>query len=1126
MKLAATTLTGVLAVCLFQLSLGQPVPLPANAPKKNRLEERDRLIREAERLLRANDFRGVIAARKKALAIEREVLGPQSDQVLISLKQLAIYSIFASESSADFVTARQARGEVLASSLKRFGHKDWRVTDARIALADLDILEKLNRADRDRFLMADHWAHQATGLIYRQGKPAEGLELARKSLKVQLRTLGEDHPTTALTLGYVATALQYLGKFEEAREYQEKVLRIRLKILGERHPETALAFNNLGDFCQSVGELAKARSYYQKSLEVRLEVLEKDNSSTAFSYHNLGSLLLELGEYPEARRLLEKALHIRGNIPRKDDLDVAQSYNALGLLKQYQRLYAGSRADYERALEIYRDYERRHKTILGVMAGTLNNVGTLLFYQRDYEGAQDYFEKGLARRRKILSPDHPDIAESLNNLGEVLYARSRLPEALERLEEALALYKQKLGPQHSRVALTLNNLGSVLKKQGNYAAARQRFQAALAIRIKAPVPSDDETAKVLDNLAFLELADGQREAARDYARRELALRLRLDRDRVGALSEAEGLQYIRESVSGPDLLLSVLRTDKVPDARMAYEAVWEMRAMATRALLSRRALVGDLPEAQPLWQELRDVRGRLSRLAWAGLAPEQTSRLLRQLTSQKEELQRRLAEVSDRYRQRTVAAAPFPRLAACLPPTAAMVDLLRCQVFATDKKAPGGVKTTVEYEAFVLRKAEGGPGYHLAWIHLGEAEPIDRAIRAWRAQLTGRKKADTAAEAPEHCLRRLVWAPLEKHLPGCTSVILVPDSALTAVPWAALPGKRAGSYLLEDYALATAAFGQQLHELLTLPALTGKKALVVGGVRYDAASTPPGEPSTVASRSPVREAGQRNTWPYLKGTRKEAEHIASLRSGAVTLLEGDAATEAALRKHMPAARYVHLATHGFFAAPKFHSALAHETRIAPLRQPGRPTATEPSDVLESNPLLLSGVVLAGANLPQKLGADGVPQGDDGILTAEEVAELDLHRTELVVLSACETGLGEVAGGEGVFGLQRAFHLAGARTVVASLWQVDDRATQRLMELFYENLWARKLPHLEALRRAQLTLLRGVGPAGEKRGLDLENIEPGKGTQSQASAHPRFWAAWVLSGDPGDLSGVRFEPSSK
>jgi CHAT domain-containing protein len=245
----------------------------------------------------------------------------------------------------------------------------------------------------------------------------------------------------------------------------------------------------------------------------------------------------------------------------------------------------------------------------------------------------------------------------------------------------------------------------------------------------------------------------------------------------------------------------------------------------------------------------------------------------------------------------------------------------------------------------------------------------------------------------------------------------------------------------------------------------------------------------------------------LEGTIAEAHDIVRLRAddGKTQLLSGVAASETAICQKMPDARYVHLATHGFFTNPYQGAARRGSGWDSVFATEGY--AGSRSTLNFRNPLILCGLVLAGANAPHSIDASGMPIGDDGILTGEEVAELDLGKTELVVLSACETGIGESSRGEGVFGLQRAFAMAGARSVIASLWQVDDAATRTLMAEFYRNLWQRRLPKLEALRQAQLTMLKHYDPRNRRiRGLELDNDSVIR------NADPFHWAAFVLSGD--------------
>jgi CHAT domain-containing protein len=224
-------------------------------------------------------------------------------------------------------------------------------------------------------------------------------------------------------------------------------------------------------------------------------------------------------------------------------------------------------------------------------------------------------------------------------------------------------------------------------------------------------------------------------------------------------------------------------------------------------------------------------------------------------------------------------------------------------------------------------------------------------------------------------------------------------------------------------------------------------------------------------------------------------------------LGGAQASVAAVLAALPRVRCAHLATHGFFPDASFRSAFQVDPRLFQRSQCGERVGAG-----ARSPLVMTGLVFAGANRTDTPGR--------GIVTGEALVDLDLSGLELAVLSACETGLGDVAGGEGTFGLQRAFHLAGTRDVVASLWKVPDRPTAALMALFYQNFWDRDLPPVEALRQAQLEIYRhpdkvaelAAGFRGkfvEVPGAEETPVKPG----ADGKAHPRLWAAFTLSG-PG------------
>lgn len=355
---------------------------------------------------------------------------------------------------------------------------------------------------------------------------------------------------------------------------------------------------------------------------------------------------------------------------------------------------------------------------------------------------------------------------------------------------------------------------------------------------------------------------------------------------------------------------------------------------------------------------------------------------------------------------------------------------------------------------------------------------------------------------------------MRKELPALIKTVYVcPDATLCQVLFAALPGDKPGTILLEDFAVAMIPHAPFLLDKLWPqdPVMNPPNAaLVVGGVKYDADTVVAKTESLVKRGEPLLKPDEKRGWGYLPATVGEANGFAKAaeqKKFPVIRFTGEEATTTAVLRELPNAKFVHLATHGFFADESFRSAFQLDDKdyekMAWGERRGRAV---------NSPLVMTGLVFAGANHPRTPGR--------GIVTGEQLIDLDLGGLELAVLSACETGLGDVAGGQGTFGLQRAFHYAGTTNVVCSLWKVPDQSTAALMGLFYRNLWTQNLSPLESLRQAQLEIYKNPGKIGEFakgfRGTfeevsgqgDLE-IKPDK----NGRAHPLLWAAFTLSG-PG------------
>jgi len=379
------------------------------------------------------------------------------------------------------------------------------------------------------------------------------------------------------------------------------------------------------------------------------------------------------------------------------------------------------------------------------------------------------------------------------------------------------------------------------------------------------------------------------------------------------------------------------------------------------------------------------------------------------------------------------------------------------------------------------------------WADLGDAEAIDRSIVEFRKALADPNNSDVRTLA--RALDERVMRPVRKLLGGKHNILISPDGALNLIPFAALVDEQ-GRYLVENYTITYLTSGRDLLRLQTRSESRGKP-VVIADPAFDLAigtGEAAEEDGEAARGRRSVDFGQLKFGP-LKGTAGEASALSSMMRDA-QVLTGPQATEAAL-KHLAGPRLLHVATHGFFL-PDAPDVVPTQSRgLALGSNDWLPTMTN------ENPLLRSGLALAGVNRRQS------GPGEDGIVTALEVAGLDLWGTKLVVLSACETGVGEARRGEGVYGLRRALALAGAESELMSLWKVHDTATRDLMIEYYKRLGAHE-GRSEALRDAQLGMLlsRHAGDSDpERRGLGLTS-KPARGDYS----HPYFWASFIPVGD--------------
>ena len=712
--------------------------------------------------------------------------------------------------------------------------------------------------------------------------------------------------------------------------------------------------------------------------------------------------------------------------------------------------------------------------------------------------ARQLYERSLAIRRRAQDNDSADVAWTLTNLARVLDATGQPARARALLDEAIATYRRSgAGDEPDHLARALELRGTLAAARGDVDAGLEDLSQALAERTRIfgaehPLVADSQTA-----IARVGAAAGRREPALAAALTAEAIGRAHVRSVVRYLPERQALAYASRRPAALPLAIAQVSPGPSVDAGRVLDAIVRSRGLVLDELAERSRFARDAGAASADDRAAHAARQRYANLVVRSLQEAVPPAVLEEARRRAEAAERELAERNAAARAETVRRdLGLTQVRAALPPASALVSFIR-----HDGPMSSGGPSVGRYAAFVVRPDAADPVY----VPLGTASDIEARVARWRVEAGGQTMGQGTAREWERRyrvaggrLRAAVWDPLEAHLAGAARVFVVPDGALNLVSLAALPTGDA-AYLIESAPI--------LHYLATERDLLQprEEARVTGLLAVGGAAFGPGAAGVAAAA--VRRSGCVSNQMYfqsLPGARAEVADIAAIwpRDGerTATILTGPAADEAAVKAGSAGRRVVHFATHGFFLdsrcepAPAGVRAVGGLVTASPSKASPAPAAasTAPGPIAATtrdNPLRLSGLALAGANRRSA----ARPGRDDGILTAEEIAGLDLHGTEWAVLSACDTGLGEIRAGEGVFGLRRAFQIAGARTVIMSLWSVDDRATRSWMRTLYAGRFQQGLDTARAVREASLSALR------DRRARRL-------------STHPFYWAAFVAAGD--------------
>lgn len=925
------------------------------------------------------------------------------------------------------------------------------------------------------------------------------VKVARKLYEAQRKITGEESIETQRRKQQLASSMQVAGDHAGSIKLYTELLQLVEKQKGPDSREVLYALMPMVGSYWSQNRLDELEPIYVRMLAITKKLDGETSTAYANQAMQLGTLLNARNEYSSAQRIYEQALAIHeANAKTKEDPMVLSSLQIVASMYWTTDQKPKAIALYDRIIALVQG-----STTMDVMmrASMLWGVAAVYHYGGREDLAKplskkviDMFEKEIARLEKT-KPDDPQIVSMLGQLGMNYRQQDDLAGADRALTKAVALETKRGGfggwgstladlrraqgkPKEALVLLekaaadlakvaptssTVYNvqIAEVLREVGELKRAETMLVAHLAHLEKTYGKKHPYYGLSLMSMARVYMMSGKIAQAErilrdslEISERELGLVLKSGTEADHAvyfgrngyqldLAIGFGLGFAPKSPSAARLGLTTLlrRKGRVLDA-----------AAASLATIRSKLSADD----KRLLDDLASARTQLAKLTVAGPTATGEATYAKEITALEDQIHKLEIEVGKKSAAYRVVsqAIELSAVQKLIPKDARLVEIVNFQPSdPTVSYQAKYVPLPRAYAAYIVGRT-GDP----VLVDLGSASAIDAAVEKFRKSLSD--PADVKAAANGRALHDLTMAKIIPKLGGATNILIAPDGGLNVVPFSALVDDKQ-QFLIKRFTFTYLTSGRDLLRLNVKTAAQGG-GVIFADPMFDGAPAPKGNAPKTRGRRSADLASL--SWPSLPATGEEATEVAKTMGG-MTSFRGAKATEGEVKRvHGP--KILHLATHGFFL---------------PDEPPPKTGASAPPPATYENPLLRSGLAFAGAN---KLSSGT----DDGILTAMEATGLDLWGTKLVVLSACETGAGKVTNGDGVYGLRRALVIAGAESLVMSLWQVDDVATKELMSGYYKRLKAGK-PRSSALRDIQLEI------------------------QGRAEyAHPFYWAAFLPAGD--------------
>ncbi len=868
---------------------------------------------------------------------------------------------------------------------------------------------------------------------------------------------GKNNSNYTSSLHNLAVTYQYSRKYKEAEEvWTNEINRLQKQNFNVNDPYYVFILNDLALLYQDIGDYNKAESLLLKVYNFRKTELSETDSDFLESIKNLAGLYMEIGTFTQAESYYKELIQITNGFTGESRVEYASALNSLALVYNRMGNYSESEILNIEALSVRKDLLGKNHPDY---ASSLNNLALLYINMQKYNEAVPLLNEAITIAQNNFDSNTVEYAVYLDNLASAYNYLSDFSNAESHYIKALNLRKELLGTSHQDYASSLNNLTALYARMGNYLKAESLCIESLKL-LDFRHPNYNTT---LMNLAAIYMEEGNNSDAFNVFKEINSNYLQQLNSNFVFLSESEKVKYLKSLYFNFEVFFSFALNHYDVNSQIASDLL-SLR-MATKGIvlasnIKMRSIIKNTgnPELEYLYGKYCGLRNDI--ITATAISPEnQMSRGINLMKMEREanDIEKELSLKSDSYgkyyNERNVSIADIQNALSQNEAAIEFIDFRYWKTRWTD---------TVYYSALINIKGTKNP-FLVTLCRYDE-------LREQLLTEAGSEKSYLRNPDLSTKLYKLIWEPIEPYLKDINKVYLSPAGLLNKVSFAAL-NIDDKNLLIDKYKIRYVTNLNEIIEIKNNAYKTlndNKSAALFGGLIYDIDENTVKEKvskykvigsydSGNISVYPLVKSNPGN-WKYLKGTLMEIDKIKPIISGSgikVYEFKGADGVEEAFNSFSgrTAPSILHVATHGFFNSDKDEEIIYSGKEFSDLYS------------LNSNPLINTGLVFSGAN---KLNQINISPGgiEDGILTAYEVVNLDFSNTNLIVLSACETGLGEIKGSEGVYGLQRAFKIAGVKNIIMSLWKVPDDATVDLMESFYKNWLIKKLTLEDAFSNAQ------------------------------------------------------------